>query len=181
MRALPNKTKLLTKAKHIRLLILDVDGILTSGNLFYNKQGAEYRSFHVHDGLGIQWLQHFKITVAVITAKKSAMVKKRAKDLGIKYIYQGQKNKQRAYEKLKSLLRLTNKEIAYMGDDLPDLPLLRSAGLAITVPNAPEIMRQFVDWISKHQGGEGAVREVCDLILKAQGHYQAMLQSYIGK
>lgn len=167
------------KAKHIRLLILDVDGVLTSGHLCYGSQGDEYKNFHVHDGLGILLIQQAGIKVAIISAKKSAALELRIKDLNIQYAYLGQEKKRPAYEKLKQQLQLADHEIAYIGDDLPDLPLLCRVGLAITVPDAPQIIRQYADWTTAHLGGKGAVREVCELIMQAQGKYQSVIQSYL--
>lgn len=170
---------MLEKAKAIRLLILDVDGILTTGAVYYGSQGFEMRGFHIHDGMGIKLLQKANIQVAVISSKKSEAVEKRLKELNIEHGYLGRENKLPAYEELKQKLGLTDNEIAYMGDDLPDLPLLRRAGLAITVPQAPEIIRQNVDYITKIKPGKGAVREACEFILEAQGQMQFVLQSYL--
>lgn len=171
--------EIMEKAKRVKLLILDVDGTLTNGIIYYNKDGAEERGFHVHDGFGIQLLQKAGIQVAVISAKDSETVKKRLSDLQIEHAYLGQEDKLPAYETLKQALHLTDTNIAYMGDDLPDLPLLCRAGFAITVPNAPAIIQQKVDYISKKKAGKGAVRELCNLILDAQGLLEPMLQSYL--
>lgn len=170
---------LLDKAKAIRLLILDVDGILTTGAIYYGKDGFEMRGFHIHDGMGMKLLQKANIQVAIISSKKSEAVERRMKELNVEHVYLGQENKLPAYEELKQKLRLTDNDIAYMGDDLPDLPLLRRAGLAITVPQAPEIIRQHVDYITKIKPGKGAVREACEFILEAQGQLQSVIQSYL--
>lgn len=167
-----------TKAKEIKLLILDIDGVLTSGHLHYLTDGNEMRSFHVHDGLGIKLLQKAGITVAIISAKKSAAVEKRINDLNIKYVYLGYEKKLPAYEELKTTLNLTDQQIAYMGDDLPDLPVLLRAGIAITVPNAPQIIKEKAAYITANQAGNGAVREVCEIILKAQNHYDDIIKAY---
>lgn len=167
------------KAKPIRLLILDVDGVLTAGFLRYSNQGLEVKDFHVHDGLGIKLLQKSTIAVAIISSKKSAAVTERAKEIGIEHCYLGYENKLPAYEELKQKLQLNDQQIAYMGDDLPDLPLLRRAGLAISVPQAPAIIHEHVDFITTRQGGNGAVREVCELILRAQGTYQTVIESFL--
>ncbi len=170
---------LLEKVKKIRLLILDVDGILTTGALFYGPKGESIKTFHVHDGLGIQLLQKFSVKIAIISSKKSPAVMNRLKHLTIKYLYLGSKNKLLSYNDLKQKLRLSDDAIAYMGDDLPDLPVLQRVGLAITVPEALEIVQQHVHWVTKHPGGQGAVREVCDTILFAQNHYESMLKPYL--
>lgn len=167
------------KAKAIRLLILDIDGVLTTGAIYYGSNGFEMRGFHIHDGMGIKLLQKANIQVAVISGKKSDAVVKRMKDLHIEHAYLGHEDKLPAYEDLKQKLQLTDHDIAYMGDDLPDLPILRRAGFSATLPQAPEIIRQHVDYITKNKPGKGAVREVCELILEAQGQLQNVLQSYL--
>ncbi len=167
------------KAKTIKLLILDVDGTLTNGKLYYTSAGAEMRGFHVQDGMGLKLLRRSGVEIAVISAKHSEVVAKRMADLNIEHVFLGQENKIPAYETLKAKLGLNDSQIAYMGDDLPDLPLLRRAGLAISVPNAPEVIQQHVDFISTKKAGKGAVREACEYIMKAQGTFQAMIQSYL--
>lgn len=169
------------KAEGIKLLILDVDGVLTTGVIYYLSQGVDMRGFHIQDGLGIQLLQKTGVTVAVISGKKSDAVARRLDELGIQHAYLGHEDKIPAFEELKSQLGLENDQIAYMGDDLPDLPLLRRAGLAITVPQAPEIIQQHADLITKNKGGKGAVREACEFIMKSKNQYQAVIQSYLTK
>ena len=169
------------KAEGIKLLILDVDGVLTTGVIYYLSQGVDMRGFHIQDGLGIQLLQKTGVTVAVISGKKSDAVARRLDELGIKHAYLGHEDKIPAFEELKNQLGLENDQIAYMGDDLPDLPLLRRAGLAITVPQAPEIIQQHADLITKNKGGKGAVREACEFIMKSKNQYQAVIQSYLTK
>ncbi|TAK77516.1 MAG: HAD-IIIA family hydrolase [Gammaproteobacteria bacterium] len=170
---------MLDKAKDIKLLILDVDGVLTSGVIYYGPRDIELKGFHIHDGAGIKLLQKTGVIVAVISGKTSEAVEKRIEDLGIKHAYLGQEEKLSAYESLKQQLQLTDQQIAYMGDDLIDLPLLRRAHLAITVPQAPDIIKQHVDFTTEKKGGKGAVREVCELIMNAQGHYESVIQSYL--
>ena len=167
------------KMKSIRLLILDIDGVLTSGMIYYGNDNLEVRGFHIHDGLGIKLLQKTGVTVAIISGKKSQAVERRLNELNIQHIYLAHEDKRSAYQELKQKLNLQDQEIAYMGDDLPDLPLLKLAGLAITVAQAPEIIKQHSDFITKLKGGEGAVREVCELIMQAQGKYQSVIQSYL--
>lgn len=167
------------KAKPIKLLIVDVDGTLTNGILYYGVDGAEMRGFHVHDGLGLKLLELSGVTVAVISAKESSVVAKRLSDLKIKHIYLGYEKKLPAYETLRNQLGLRDDEIAYMGDDLPDLPLLKKAGFAVSVPNAPEIIHQSVDYITLKKAGRGAVREACELIMKEQATYESVLKSYL--
>ena len=172
-------TAIIEKAKPIKLAIFDVDGVLTTGSLCYSKDGIEFKSFHVHDGLGIKLLQKTGITVAIITAQRSAVVTRRMQDLGIEHYYEGQEDKLPVYEALKQKLQLDDLDIAYMGDDLPDLPLLCRVGLAITVSHAPQIMQQHADWVASKKAGKGAVREACELIMQAQGTYDTVLQSYL--
>lgn len=167
------------KAKKIRLLIADVDGVLTSGALFYGNQGSEMKDFNVHDGLGMKLLQKSGVHIAIITAKQSQIVTLRMQDLEIKHVYQGQSNKLIAYQELKQTLGLDDSEIAYIGDDLPDLPLLLRVGLPVSVPNAPKIMHEHVAFITETAGGKGAVRELCEMIMKAQGTYDALIDSYL--
>lgn len=172
---------IIEKASLIRLLILDVDGVLTSGTIYYGNQHQEIRGFNVLDGLGIKLLQKSGILVGVISAKQSEAVARRLADLEVAHVYLGQANKLPAYEAIKQELSLTDEQIAYMGDDLPDLPLLKRAGLAITVPNSTPIMQQHVDITTVKPGGEGAVREICDFIMKAQNKYDSMVESYLVK
>jgi 3-deoxy-D-manno-octulosonate 8-phosphate phosphatase (KDO 8-P phosphatase) len=172
---------LINKAKNIKLAIFDVDGVFTSGLIYYGNQGQEMRGFHIHDGMGIKMLQKMDITVAIISAKQSDSVQRRINDLQIKYSYLGYEDKLLAFADIKKKLQVSNEQIAYMGDDLPDLPILSQVALAITVPEAPDFIKENVHLITTHSGGQGAVREACEFIMQAQDHerYQAMLQSYI--
>jgi 3-deoxy-D-manno-octulosonate 8-phosphate phosphatase (KDO 8-P phosphatase) len=170
---------IIDRAKKIKCLALDVDGILTSGLIYYHDQGAYLRAFHVHDGLGLQLLKRCGIRLAVISAKKSLMVTQRLNEIGIDYVYLGQHDKLIAYVDLKQQLSCNDEEIAYMGDDLPDLPVLKRVGLAISVINAPTIIQHQVHFVTQAKGGKGAVREVCDFILQAQGQYQTIIDSYL--
>lgn len=167
------------KAKEIRLLILDIDGILTNGVLYYGNADIEMKGFHVHDGIGLKLLRKTGVQVAIISAKKSQSIEKRIQDLRIEHAYFGHEEKLPVYEELKKKLNLTDKQIAYVGDDLPDLPILRRVGFSMTVPNAPEIIRKYVHLVTKNKGGKGAVREVCEFIMKAQDQYESVLQSYL--
>lgn len=170
--------EILEKAKSIRLAIFDVDGVLTNGKLFYSPQGIEYKEFHVHDGQGLKYLQKSGVQLGIITACTTSIVTKRMQDLGIQYLYQGV-DKTEAYQDLKTKLNLSDSQIAYVGDDLPDLANICRAGLGITVANAPKIMKDHADWITIAKGGRGAVREVCDLIMRAQGSYDPLIQSLL--
>ncbi len=170
---------LIEKAKAIRLLICDVDGVLTTGVIYYLSQEMEMKGFHVHDGLGIKLLQKAGIPVAVISAKNSAVTAHRLQHLDIAHAYLGHENKLSAYEELKQKLRFNDNEIAFIGDDLPDLALLRRVGLAITVPQAPAIIQQQSHCITTKKAGKGAVREVCEFILQAQAKYESVIESYL--
>jgi len=170
---------MIDKVKAIRLLVLDVDGVLTTGAIYYGSDNFEMRGFHIHDGMGIKLLQSAGIKVAIISGKQSDPVERRIKDLQIEHAYLGYDVKLPAYEDLKQKLNIKDHEIAYMGDDLPDLPILRRAGFSITVPQASEIIRQHVDYITKRKPGKGAVREVCEFILESQDRLQSVLQSYL--
>jgi 3-deoxy-D-manno-octulosonate 8-phosphate phosphatase (KDO 8-P phosphatase) len=167
------------KAKPIRLLILDVDGILTSGHLYYGPQTVELKAFHIHDGLGIKLLQQQGIPVAIISGKTSEALSKRLADLQIKHVYLSCEEKLSAYQALKQQLQCNDHEIAYMGDDLPDLPILHRVGLSITVPNAPAVIQQHAHYLTQKNAGEGAVREICDLILASQNKLQTIIDTYL--
>lgn len=169
------------KAKKIRLLTLDVDGVLTAGGMLYGQDGIEAKHFHVHDGQGMRHLLQTGVEIAIITACKSPIIQRRMEDLGIKHVYQQQTDKLMAYEDLKRKLNLTDEQIAYAGDDLPDLPILSRAGLAITVANAPKIMQQHAHMVTQKKGGKGAAREICDFIMEAQGTYQTIIDSYLAR
>lgn len=166
------------KARSIRLLILDVDGVLTNGIIYYGNDGILLKGFHIHDGMGIKLLKKSGVALAVISGKNSDAVARRLQELEIEHVYLGHGNKLPAYEELKQKLGVSDEAVAFMGDDLPDLPVLRRAGLAISVPQAPEIIRQHVDLITKKKAGKGAVREACEFIMEAQGSLQSVLQSY---
>lgn len=166
------------KAKNIRLVIFDVDGVLTAGALTYSAAGIEVKHFHVRDGQGMKLLQKTGVTLAIITTCPSDIIKRRATDLNIHHVYQGQIDKLPAYEDIKKKLQLTDLQIAYVGDDLPDLPMLKRVGLAITVPQAPAIIQKNAHWITKAKGGKGAAREICDFIMQEQGTYQTIIDSF---
>jgi len=167
------------KAKNIKLLILDVDGVLTQGHLVYTAEKILYKSFHVQDGLGIKLLKKTGVEIGIITSCKSDIIRKRAADLGIMHIYQGYEDKLIPYQELKEKLQLTDAQIAYVGDDLPDLPLILRAGLGMTVPDALPFMHQRAAYVTSAHGGKGAVREVCELIMQAQGTYSDIMNSYL--
>jgi 3-deoxy-D-manno-octulosonate 8-phosphate phosphatase (KDO 8-P phosphatase) len=166
------------KARNIKLLVLDVDGVLTDGRLWYGNNGEELKAFHIQDGLGIKLLQRGGVDVAIITGRTSQLVTRRGTELGIKHIIQGREDKLVALRELAAKLNLTLEEIAYAGDDLPDLSAIAAVGLGITVANAMLYVAEHAVFKTTRDGGDGAVREICDLILQAQGKLEAVLEHY---
>lgn len=154
-------------AQQIKLFITDVDGVLTAGDLIYDANGVALKSFHVHDGLGLKLLMQAGIEVAIITTCKAQATLARMRDLGVKHVYTGIENKTTAYEALLKKLNLTDDQVAYVGDDLPDLPLIRRVGLGIAVANAAPLLLKHADWITERRGGQCAIREVCERLLTA--------------
>ena len=167
------------KAKRIKLLMLDVDGVLTDGKIYFSDEGSETKAFNSRDGLGIKLLQQSGVMVAVNTARNSAVVTRRMTELQVRYVFQNQSDKKIAYQTIKKELQLKDEHIAYMGDDLTDLPLIRCAGLGITVPQASEIIHYYADWSTQHAGGQGAVREVCELIMKAHNTFNSVVKQFL--
>jgi 3-deoxy-D-manno-octulosonate 8-phosphate phosphatase (KDO 8-P phosphatase) len=167
-------------ASQVGLLIVDIDGVLTDGGLHFDNQGEEYKTFNSQDGHGIRMLLDCGIEVAVITGRSSEIVNHRMGDLGVKHIYQGYRDKLLAFEKLLQDTGLRPEQIAYVGDDLPDLPVMQRVGFAIAVQNAHHFVKQHCDWVTKNSGGQGAVREVTDFILQAQSLLEAKQNSYLG-
>jgi 3-deoxy-D-manno-octulosonate 8-phosphate phosphatase (KDO 8-P phosphatase) len=165
-------------AKTIELLLLDVDGILTDGRLYFSNQGDELKTFNIQDGLGIKLLQGAGIQTGIITGRSSNIVEKRAAELGIELLVQGQENKLRAMQEIQQQLGLSSEAVAYMGDDLPDLLAIRHAGLGMTVANGNWRVREEADWISDFNGGDGAVRQACEFILRAQGKLDNALSAF---
>ena len=160
---------ILARAANIRLAVFDVDGTLTDGRLWYGEDGRETKVFHVHDGLGLKRLQANGVQVAIITARISHPVALRAEELDIAHVYQGQGDKRACLLELLDALHLAPEQAAFVGDDLPDLPPMRIAGLAVAVANAHPWVAEAAHWQTTKGGGMGAAREVCDLILHAQG------------
>lgn len=174
-----NDKALAEKARKIKLAIFDLDGVLTDGTLFYTDSEMQFKGFHAHDGLGLQLLQRGGIEVGIITCHNSDVVARRMEALKIKHVYQGQREKMGAYEDLLKKLNLTDENVAYVGDDLPDLPLIKRAGLGIAVANACDFVKQHANWQSTHFGGNGAVREICEMILRAQDALASLQSEYL--
>ena len=171
---------ILSKAEKIKLLVFDVDGVLTDGRLIVGDNGEEYKAFFSKDGLGMKMLQATGVKIAVITARTSNVVTHRMESLGIKHIYQGQLEKLPAFEKILIELNLTSEQAAYVGDDVIDLPVMLQAGLSIAVADAHPLVIQHAHWKTPQVGGRGAARDVCELIMQAQGTLESQFQKYLG-
>ena len=170
---------ILKLAKQIKLVIFDVDGVLTDGSLYITDDNIEIKAFHSQDGLGIKLLQQTGVKVAIITARQSQVVTHRMKSIGIEHIYQGNMNKTLAYEDVLDTLKLKDFHVAYVGDDVLDLPLIQRAGLGIAVVNSHSFIKPYADWTTTKSGGHGAAREVCDLIMQAQGTLNHTYDQYL--
>lgn len=166
------------KAQRVKLLVLDMDGVMTDGRIVLSDNGEVQRNFSVYDGQGIIWLQQTGVQVAVITTCNSEVVPLRMKMLGVEHVYKGQRDKQPAYDELLNKLKFSEEETAYVGDDIPDLPLITRAGLGVTVPAAIPEIKAVADYCTVRHGGHGAVREVCELLMKAQGTFNNILADF---
>lgn len=169
------------RARKIKCLICDVDGVLSDGLLYIDNHGNELKTFHVQDGMGLKLLMAAGIDVAVITTARNEVVDHRMQQLGITHYYKGQVDKRNAYQQLKQTLGLQDEQFAYIGDDLPDLPIIQQVGLGVAVANAVRQVKEFADWETDQNGGRGAVREVCDLILDAQNKMDIALAGYLSQ
>jgi 3-deoxy-D-manno-octulosonate 8-phosphate phosphatase (KDO 8-P phosphatase) len=164
--------------KQLKLLILDVDGVLTDGRLFFDADNREYKFFHVRDGHGIKMLRSSGVEVAVISGGLSETVNYRMRRLGVELIYQGYENKRQAFQELIERLNIRAEQAAHIGDDVLDLPIMNRAGFAVAVRDAHEWVKQHAHYVTDASGGQGAVREVCDLIMRSQGTLDALLEEY---
>ncbi|WP_455366197.1 3-deoxy-manno-octulosonate-8-phosphatase KdsC [Kaarinaea lacus] len=171
--------EVLNRAKNVKLVIFDVDGVLTDGSLFYGDDGQEYKAFHSRDGHGMKMLQETGVQIGIITGRTSEVVLHRMKNLQVQHIYQGRLEKLPAFEELISKLGITPEHVAYVGDDVVDLPIMTRVGLAITVPGAHDLAKQYAHWITSQPAGAGAAREICEMIMKAQGTYDALIAKYL--
>jgi len=167
------------KARKVKLVIFDVDGVLTDGSLFIGDDGQEYKAFNSRDGHGMKMLMKTGVELAIITGRTSEVVLHRISDLGIKHIYQGQHDKRIAFASLLKDLDLTPDQVAYAGDDVVDLPVMVKVGLAIAVQDAHPFVVQHAHWQTPHAGGRGAGRDVCELIMDAQDNLQSALKTYL--
>ena len=166
------------KIKPIKLLILDVDGVLTDGKIIYNDRGEEIKAFHVRDGHGLKLLMRAGIGIALITGRKSKVVLHRARDLGIKNVYQRVTNKIEVYEKILKGKKLKDENVGFVGDDLVDIPVLKRVGFSAAVGDAIPEVREVADYVASKKGGEGAVREICELLLKVQNKWEEITERY---
>ncbi len=174
----PIPAKIRRRAQRIKLLLLDVDGVMTDGGIVMNHEGAEIKRFDVRDGHGIRLLISAGVQVGLVTGRTSRVVTHRARDLGIRMVYQKAFNTLEAYQQIKTKTGVSDPEIADVGDDIVDLPLLRRVGWAMAVKDAEESVRGTVDYVTKQRGGRGAVREVVELLLRAQGRLQRLVKKY---
>jgi 3-deoxy-D-manno-octulosonate 8-phosphate phosphatase (KDO 8-P phosphatase) len=170
---------ILAKAAQIRLVIFDVDGVLTDGHLIFGDDGQEYKAFHSRDGHGMKMLQRSGVEVGIITGRTSKVVEHRMANLGIQHVYQGQLDKLPAFEKLISKLNLSPEQVAYVGDDVVDLPIMLRVGLAVAVADAHPLVIQHAHWQTPHAGGQGAARDICEMIMEARGSLETELQRYL--
>lgn len=166
------------KASLIKLIIFDVDGIMSDGRIVYSSNGEELKFFHVQDGLGIKLVQKAGIQTAIITGRSSTLLKKRADELGIQNLIQGRDDKLSATKELLSKLNISAEAAAYMGDDLPDLAAIQYVGLGLSVSDASEYVTTHADFVTIAKGGHGAVREACEFILSAQNKLKPLIESY---
>ena len=171
--------QVLKKAAEIRLAVFDVDGVLTDGGLILGNNGEEYKIFHVHDGLGLVMLKKAGLHVAVISARSSRIVSERMATLGVEYVNQGQEDKAKAITDLMEQLNIDRDATVYVGDDLIDIPAMTRVGFAVAVADAHPLVKEHADWVTTRRGGRGAAREVCELLLKANGKLDQAFKEYL--
>lgn len=167
------------RARAVKLIIFDVDGVMTDGTLFLGDDGQEYKGFNSLDGHGLKMLKSTGVELGIITGRNSQVVVLRARNLGITHLHQGAHDKLMVYRQLLGDLGLSPEQTAFMGDDVVDLPVMRRAGLAIAVPAAPELVKAHSHYITRREGGRGAVREACEFIMRAQGSFDAQMALYL--
>ncbi len=167
------------RARQIRLALFDVDGVMTDGTLFISGSGESFKAFNILDGLGLKLLKSSGVTTGIITGRSSESVKARSSELAIDYLIQGTEDKLQAYADLRTQLGLEDSQVCYMGDDLPDLPVLRRCGLALSPPNAVAEVREQAHFVTRNSAGKGAVREVCELIMQAQGTWKSGIEVFL--
>ncbi len=170
--------EVLARAKTIKLVIFDVDGVLTDGGLTIGDDGQEYKTFNTQDGLGMKLLKASGVQMAIITGRTSNVVKQRSESTGVAHFYQGVDDKLVAFNELLAKLNINAEHAAFMGDDVVDMPPMLRCGLAVSVPAAPDSVKQRAHYVTQKEGGRGAVRELCELIMQAQGTLEAQLAPY---
>jgi 3-deoxy-D-manno-octulosonate 8-phosphate phosphatase (KDO 8-P phosphatase) len=170
---------LASRAKLIRLVAFDVDGVMTDGGLYFSDSGEEFKRFNSLDGHGLKMLRASGVEIAIITGRTSRCVEARARNLGIEHVYQGVERKLDAMVELLNKLKLSRDAAAYMGDDVVDLSVMRHVGLSISVPESPQLVREHSNYVTQRGGGHGAVREACEMIMSAQGTLDAQLAPYL--
>jgi len=166
------------KIGKVKVLILDVDGVLTDGRIVISDDGQETKCFNVRDGHGLKMIRRAGVEVMFLTGRKSRVVEHRARELGVERLYQGALDKLAVLQEILNSTGLSRGQVAYMGDDIVDLPVLRRAGFSVTVSDAHEDVLKAVDLVTKNPGGRGAVREVCEIILKVQGKWEGLMERY---
>lgn len=167
------------RAKKIKVVVFDIDGVMTDGGLGLDDAGLESKFFHSHDGLGLKMLKQTGVRFAIVTGRNSKLVLKRAENLGISVIYQGAEDKLSAFYAAAKDLNVPPEECAFMGDDVIDIPPMRRCGLAVTVPHGMPLVKQYAHYITAREAGHGAVRELCELLMKAQGTFDAQMAVYL--
>ncbi|MEX2365536.1 MAG: 3-deoxy-manno-octulosonate-8-phosphatase KdsC [Pseudohongiellaceae bacterium] len=173
------QAEIFARARGVCLLVLDVDGVMTDGKLYFSNQGDELKAFNILDGQGIKLLQTVGIRVAVITGRQSEIVERRAANLGIELVLQNREDKLKALDEILATLDLGYDDVAYVGDDLPDLACIAKVALGVSVPNAHPLVKEKALCLTTCSGGQGAVREVCDWILQAQDKYDDAVAPYL--
>ncbi|HZI84349.1 MAG TPA: HAD hydrolase family protein [Casimicrobiaceae bacterium] len=169
---------LAARARRVRLLTCDVDGVLTDGSIYVAPDGGELKAYSSLDGLGMKWLVRSGVTVAWITGSDAPSVTQRAAMLGVSRVHQGAEDKLEVWERLRAELSLEAAQCAHIGDDFPDLPVMVRCGMGVAVPHAPQALRRRAHYVTRRDGGRGAVRELCEMILAAQGKLEALLAGY---
>ena len=167
------------RASRIKLLLMDCDGVLTDGRLWLTEDGGEQKTFNTHDGLGLALLHRAGLSSGIISGRSSTAVERRARELGVQFVRQGDPNKTEAFHEILKQAGVNENEVAFIGDDLPDIPLMRLSELAVAVADATEATRSAAHHVTRAKGGRGAVREVVELILKAQARWNDLLDDYL--
>ncbi|WP_157669525.1 3-deoxy-manno-octulosonate-8-phosphatase KdsC [Chitinibacter sp. GC72] len=170
---------MIEQAKQVKLMIFDVDGVMTDGGLYFTDAGEELKAFNSLDGHGLKMLQNSGVKLAIITGRQSQLVAHRARNLGIDYVHQGAHDKLASFQALLAEVGVSAQDCGYMGDDVIDLPVMRRVAFAVSVPAAPELVQQYAHYVTGRQGGHGAVREVCELIMQSQNTWDAAMAPYL--